>query len=332
LPYGICPLRLVENFSDYRGERLITSSNTLKKNKTVCLSTVSLLAWLCYLFCGDAAAYGQNLNAVDDFGSALIPVKRSMLTIGVGADGQGTLDSYIDLEIGFKSWLLNFFYAENNTPYDKTSTDTRSYLLGVSSNPINDFFIGGEYGYWGRNGELTINSLAGVMGLNFSDWSVSLLPQLRAIKLYTIGRLASRIPQINIGSPGYGVNATYYGFADWIFSAGYFLNYYSENLRRLADSPLIIYIFSPSTLQLASGFEKSGLTFDATYILNHGTIGVDLLRSRSAIDNSVSNVIATSASWDLFSAWQLQLRIGAQGVSYDDSIISFAGLAVSYRW
>ena len=101
---------------------------------------------------------------------------------------------------------------------------------------------------------------------------------------------------------------------------------------RLAEDFRAILIFSPETLDLASGLDKNRFTLGAGYFLATGEIGAQWSRSQSALDGNHATVITLYGSRDLSRAWRVDLSGGGQSVDYDDEQILFANLGIAYRW
>ena len=227
---------------------------------------------------------------------------------------------------------FNLAYGETYVSADTSELKTELRAFGIATDPLADFSADLGYEKWGSDDELTIDTLRLGLTLNLGDFAFTLTPQQRSIRLYTRERFRDRLPYVDVDGRDIGLNIGYYGLQDWALSAGYVHYDYSEDLTRLADNLLALFVFPLKNLELASGLNSRLLSLDATHVLAGGEVGVEWVRATSAVDGGNADTATLHGRIELTPAWQLNLRGGVQNVDYSDDAILFLGLGVEYLW
>ena len=213
--------------------------------------------------------------------------------------------------------------------------DTTQYSLGIETDSLAELGVGFDAGYWGQADSLEIITKQIHLYINPIDWALSISPRIRNIFIYTTGRFA-RIPDsIDVESTGVEFSADYYGFAPWTVGASWLHNDYDKDISKLSNETrlLLLLSLSPSTLNLASGFESHRSSLRIGYEFNWGSIEVEGSRSHSAIDASDAIYRSITVYWPADKDWQLYLGYGKQTVdnnSSGDTVLTRAGL--TWNW
>lgn len=216
---------------------------------------------------------------------------------------------------------------------DQAELNTSFFSAGLTSDPLAKFNLGVSYESWGNDDSLTIDSWRWSLGFNADYYSLNLRLHRRSIELLSARRSPNQTQQrVAVNSNGAGVALDYFGKAGWSFSAGFDLYDYSEDLTRLSADPHANVFFSPDTLRLASGLDDNRIRLSASYFFHDQPLGLEWQRSVSTVDDSRSTATSVFTSYELSSAWRLDLQGGWQNVDYNSDVIFFGNLGLGYRW
>lgn len=192
--------------------------------------------------------------------------------------------------------------------------DTRGLNLGLSTNPedTNSFSI--AYNYWGKNSTIETESLILAYSRWFKKWGFDLRPSFRNITIYIPRIIDSTLVFLEYDIKNYGLGANLKRVGQkWlhIFSANAF--HYSEDMTRLNLNNIRLPSLSQTTrvqraalfsalsgLSLGANFEDFNLSYKLSRSGQYVTSGLEILRSRSAVDKRYINVLTPS----------LNLRLG----------------------
>jgi len=255
---------------------------------------------------------------------------ESSIEFARSIDNNGNQDTAVALEFGLSSdALLYLSVARNRSITDVSQKNVSDVRIGYEGDPAEDIFYGIEWSGWGAPNDLVVSSLRGSINVQSDTWLNQLVPQLRTIRFYiTIGSN----PYLDVTSPGFQYSATYLGWENWKLSISYMLNLYSRNLTILASDPRVLLFFSPTTLDLASGFEYSQFGIDVGYRQKWGDIAWANRTSRSAIDFSLIRTNVLRAGWNLSPSWYLGLQTGRSVSELDSRAVNFLAWSARYYW
>ena len=259
----------------------------------------------------------------------------SLLSLEWSAGDDGRSDLYLDLDLAIGGPRLLFSAARSRIDNEFSSYTIESYLVGLSNDPLDRVNYGAELEQWGREDHITATSLRGFLAWNGRDWTATVRPQRRHIVL-TTSELCQRFPacpeQWEVESYGIGIDGIYYWQA-WGFTAGVSLQDYDRDLSPLANSALVIRLFSPLALELATGFEDYGISAGLRYAFRRALLSVDEYRSVSAVDGLASWLTSARLSIDLDRHWRLRLSAGQLRMpALDDGDTLYGGLGFVYGW
>ena len=250
-----------------------------------------------------------------------------------GNDGRDDLFVDLDLSLGGPRLLLSVTQSRvDNSLSDYT---TRSYVAGLYSDPLQTLNVGIEARQWGLTNNIRSRGLRAFFAYNARDASLSLRPQFRQIDL-TTSDFCQQFPecpdQWRIQSRGISIDGNYYLDA-WGFTLGISLQNYDRDLQPLASRALIIRLFTPLALELATGLEDYGINAGIRYAFHGGLLSVNEYRSTSAVDGLVSWLTNARLSIDLDPHWRLGLNGGLLRMpALEDSDSVYAGLGLGYAW
>ena len=257
-----------------------------------------------------------------------VEILSNRISVEKGGDSSQASYYFIDAGFDFDDSSLSFGYGESDDRYETTVLDTKTKQISISSDPLNDSSVSLSYSDWGQEGEINISTIAIGFVRNLGDWSFSLSPKSRKIELRTL--FAFR-PVINLDSSGVDLGVVYYG-KGWSMGLDYSKNNYSRDVSILATDPRLVLIFSPATLDHASGVEKNRTSADITYLLKWGSIGADHSRSISAVDDSVSTSTALSIHYKVNRSWSVRLRGGQTDNSFSTQTTNFSSLSLNNQF
>jgi hypothetical protein len=249
-------------------------------------------------------------------------------------DGGDNLALDLDLTLPANGRLV-LSAGESRTASDGVTITTRSYLIGLNSDPLAPFAAGLEAEHWGDKDALVSDTLRLVLTLNGEHWSLSLRPQRRTHTLYTDPLLPCPAcqPRYEVQSTAVAVDASYFSDGPWSLSAGYTRHEYDRDVSNLARYPrLARFLFTPTTLNLANGFQDYRLSLGASYAATWGLVGYDWLKSVSKVDGAVTYVNTVSVATDLSAQWSLRLHGGWQQDGATNQSLGFGGAGLSYSW
>ncbi|GMR18269.1 MAG: hypothetical protein BMS9Abin33_0675 [Gammaproteobacteria bacterium] len=258
----------------------------------------------------------------------------SFLTIAYGQDSNDGSNAYLVADFssatGPRALLVS---GRSKSVSSNTTITTSTFIAGLYNNPGSRFEFGLDYRYWGNESEINTDTYRLTLGWRADDFSIRILPQYRPITLYTTGLFAiRRRPTIEIDSTGLGLEFDYYGLAPLYISLSYLKNEYDGDVSRLATEKFVRFIFSPDTLDLASGFEKDRVSVDAGLDFKIFSPGLEWLRSRSAVDGAEVIVKSVYLITRLSRSWTLDLRLGIQELSVTADKLKIASAGLSYYW
>lgn len=256
---------------------------------------------------------------------------NSSLTIEYGGDSQDTQDAFIELQLGAGPNAYIYFNGSRMEAKDQYSEITATgYNIGFNSIANDPVGATIEYGFWGNHGEIEISSIRAGFDISSEHLYFSITPQIRAINMTafipTVGRR-----EFDISSPGYSAQAGVYFLEHWNLSAGFARNRYSADLTVLASRPIFSYLLSPTTLSLASGFEKTRLESGLAYQWDRHSLGVSWMRSESAVDLTETDIWSANIDIGLSKQWQWTLQGGRQYPESGDET-NFGSTGLTYRW
>lgn len=283
-----------------------------------------MTAWLAAVF----------LNSYCSIVSAAPGKTWSTLTVETGWDSEAGSDYYIEADLSSETGPQLLLAADSSVSATSTSeTTTNSYLMGLYNNPAKALEFGVDYEYWGNSDELVTNTVRATLGWHRDNLSIRLRPQYRNITLYTRQlAMMNRRLSVDTSSTGLGIQFRYYRMSPLILSVGHLRNHYDANLSGLATGLLPRYIFSPTTLDLAYGFERDRSYVDISVDFKYAKPGVEWWQSRSAVDNSEVTVYTAYASKRLSKSWKMRLEAGRETSGNTTDDIAIAGLGFSYLW
>jgi len=140
------------------------------------------------------------------------------------------------------------------------------------------------------------------------------------VSMVTATAGAQKPEKIDIDSPGALINRE----LSWLS--------FARRVLALAEDFRALWVFPLETLELASGLNDWLASLGATRYLAQGEIGIEWVRSTSAVDGGRADVGALRAAYELTPAWVLRVQGGVQQVDYAEDSILFLGMGLDYLW
>jgi hypothetical protein len=261
---------------------------------------------------------------------------RSSLGITLGLDDAHGWSHQLDLSlVGPLSSRFNLSVGKSHVESSEAELETDYRSLSFSTDPLAEMSISFGHEDWGDDDALTIETLWFGLSLNLGNFSISLMPQKRDIRLQVYESLQwfqRYLPYVDLESTDIGLGLTYFGPDGWAFSSTYYKYDYSEDVSRLSEDYRVIFIFPLNTLDLATGLDEYRYSFGVGRLIDDINVNLDLARSRSAVDRNYATVLSLSADIPLSDQLDLSLLGGVQDVDYSDDQILFANLGLSFSW
>ncbi len=280
-----------------------------------------------------------SLNAEED----VLP--SSSVTLEAGKDSADGNEAYLDLDLGFKNGLhLRGMVGRNKQEFNTEVFETRSRLIGVSSDYGAPFVAGFDFEYWGNAETLETHTKRFKLGANTDNWYVQLIYEDRTTRLYTngtytgpFGRVYNLPDYVEIDSSGTGLNISNYSFYPWAVTISYIKYSYNSfannrDVSELAGNQNATIFFSLPTLGMATGLESWRRSGDIGYNFDWGTIGVSGSQSESAVDESIASTGSVYLIWEFSRDWSSTFTWGESGTDTTDETVRFGRVAVTHRW
>jgi hypothetical protein len=289
----------------------------------------TILRFFCF-FLSFAAVTGLAHAAVDP----------SYLSLDLSGDEDGNHEHHLDVDLALPEgarFYMALGRADNED--DDTVVETRSQLVGIGTDPIKTFSMGGEFEHWGNEDYLESDTMRLSIGLNRPRWSLLLRPQWRKLTLYAdpISALCLLYPRfctdkLKVASHALGIDFSYFSDGPWGLSLGYIRHHYDWDVTKLEQYPgLAAAIFASSTLDLAYGFVDTRTRLGAYYDFPWATFSYRHSRSVSKVDSLVTTVDTFELAKDITAHWRGRLSIGSQHSDGSNSL-GFLGTGLTFSW
>lgn len=258
----------------------------------------------------------------------------SYISLDWSSDKNGNHENYVDLDLALPKH--GRFYLSTSRAYNEdenVGVETRSVLLGLGSDPLKSFSIGGEVEHWGNKDYLESDTVRFSFSFNQPAWSLMFRPQWRTITLYTDPAIPCALcpPKVEIGSNGLAIDGRYFSNGPWGLSLGYTRHNYDRDVTALARYPILELVFSPSTLDLAYGFQDYRTSFGAYYDFKKVTLTFNQTKSVSKVDGLATYVSTLGVSASLMKNLRGRISVGSQRTE-DDDPLGFVGTGLTFSW
>ncbi|MCG7903851.1 MAG: hypothetical protein JAY60_15680 [Candidatus Thiodiazotropha weberae] len=284
------------------------------------------------LICGliaDAQGAPLEWDWLDELG----PPAQSSLTVNFGADDADGWSRQFDLSLAGPLYSrFDFFYGESYIESDQAQLETDYYSLGVTTDPLAEIAVSAGFEEWGDDEALTIETLWLGFTMNLGDFSVTLMPQQRDIRLQVTEWYRRRADHVDLESRDIGLMLDYYAADGWLFHGSYFNYDYSKNISRLDEDYRVVYIFPLDTLDLASGLDDYRYSIGIGKLLGEMNIDLAWSRGRSAVDGNYASLTSLSLDIPLNDQFSFNLMGGIQDVDYAEEKILFSNIGLSLFW
>jgi hypothetical protein len=268
-----------------------------------------------------------------DWLDALSPPPQSSLGISLGRDDADGWSRQLDLSLAAPfSTRLDFSLGESQVESDEAQLETDFHYLSLSTDPLAELSLAGGYEEWGDDDALTIRTRWLGLTLNLGDFSITLTPQQRDIRLQVLQWFQRYLSHVDLESRDIGLSLIYFAPDGWVISSSYFDYDYSKDVSRLNDNFRVIFFFPLDTLDLATGLDQHRYSLGIGRLVGDINVDLDWTRSRSAVDGNESTVVSLSGDFPLNDRFMLNLMGGLQDVDYDENQILFANLGLTFSW
>lgn len=280
-----------------------------------------------------AAAESQAEGLELDWLEEIAPPPQSSIAISFGRDDEDGWSRQLDLSLaGPLSTQVDVSFGESKAESDQARLRTDFRNLSLATDPLEEVSLAVGYEEWGDDDALSIRTRWLGLTLNLDNFSITLMPQQRQIRLQVLQWFQRYLPHVDLKSRDIGLSMTYFGPDGWTFRSSYFKYDYSKDMSRLNDSYWVIFFFPLDTLDLASGLDQRRYSIGIGKYIGEIDIGLDWTRSRSAVDGNDSTVTSLCGDIPLDDRFTLNLVGGVQDVDYTDGQVLFANLGLTFSW
>lgn len=262
----------------------------------------------------------------------------SSLTFEVGADSESGQEAYLDLDTAMKNGMHIRWMSGGNRLDDESETfETRSRMIGISSDYSAPFVIGFEFDYWGNQDTVETRTRRLKAGFNSADWYLEFNYEARVTRFYLSGVLSLIADYAELDSSGAGLNISLFALDPFNISVSY-TKYEFETFARgqpitaLAGNRYAELYFSPATLGMATGLESWRNSLDLSYNFARGVVGISGSQSESAVDESLSSTGTVYLLVNINRSWSSTLSWGKSNTDTSDIEVTFFRAAVTHRW
>ena len=260
---------------------------------------------------------------------------QSYISLSIGADEQNAKSQSFAYQYRTESRTAFTVYGSQNDDAVLTSDLSRSSIGGGFSTAVNEFVdLGLSVERWGNSGDFTIETVNLQFTVQASQWSLSIEPRLREIKVITGRSLpVLRTLENGISSTGLYGRINYDGL-DWMgASAFYSKDRYDWDVTNLdlSTRPRLFQIFSPVTLSLSQGLEDHSYGLDLSLYHSIGLLGLQWSRSRSLVTGNSSNALVVYGSVGVGDHADVGVDLGMQSPD-NGSELAFGSVNLGYSW
>ncbi len=222
--------------------------------------------------------------------------------------------------------FINIGHSESEFFGETISTNQVS--LGLSSFRLMPFAVDGFYEYWGKQGELEIDTVG--LGIMYyaDDWSFGIPVEYQNIEFFS--RESSRFQhRFTVKGYGLGLNFQLTGeHLSWSFSA---MRYgYSEDLQKLSTSRAL-FLLGAKNLNHVTIINDWLVSSSLRYRWTDTSLSLLAVHSVSAIDQAESNNAAVNLSIDVTPDISLLAEIGRTFERFDLAT-DYASVGIGFRF
>ena len=255
----------------------------------------------------------------------------SSLSAEAGADNNSGRNYYVSGKHNFSN-RLQISAGAGKSQFTDTAgmqLDSKSYIVGIKSDPAALFSIGLDRSHAQQTGNLDIDSTILTLELNTLDWNAYISPESRDISLNT------NINQqdYNFSSNGYLIGFGYYGWDPVYVSWSHSSHDYPSKITNFDSRPVLSnYVFGTDTVNQLFALEDWRNTFEIGYLFTNASIAFNHSSGRSAVDQSISIVNKIYYSYRLSSNWLMNTTLGRSYLDTNNTRTTFGSLGLTYKW
>lgn len=243
-------------------------------------------------------------------------------------------DQSADFFLGISMYLqggeqlsLRFGYSSYELPLDALST--KSFLLGVSSDPLKPWSLGAAAEFWGNDDALTSEQLTFSISHWREPWDIRFEPKYKRLSLYgrdvTPDQRFETRPRMNINSYAASLSIAYMNFQNWSHRIHASYHYYSEDISRLninkaTDILRTLRFLSFAVFSLTTGIEKSNMGYELGLNWRNLIFFMDLNSSTSAVTRQSQKAASLEMSYAK-NDWTLGINYSATISGANDSVV-----------
>ena len=228
-------------------------------------------------------------------------------------------------------WRTDFTYGETRYQLPDEIIVTDDNQFAIIYNATDMISLGLEYEFEGSDNQIEIHSKSIPIIISFNSFYLGIAPVKRDIRLFTSIVLPKKQDgYFDIESNGYRLDAMLSTSSLTRLTAGYETYNYDVDVTKLASSPLAMLLLKPAALDRSSGFIDNNRYIGAYLLLDTVELGLELERTRSAIDGSHADQINVSSLYTLNRHWDLGLLLTRSETPL--STADGASLSLHYNW
>lgn len=269
----------------------------------------------------------------------VLAAPESSLWLSYTEDEDNTKDTFVDFYWGVtEDDTLSLSAGQSQSEYLILNRDIEVesdfYHIGYQTLRTAPSSLRLYYEFWGKNNEFEMHTTALNYDYHADTVSLGLTYKYREINLY-ITTLASETRKIDISSNGYGPELfVYSGKLTWFLSGMWYD--YSDNADQLfafaMNHPyLALTTFGLKNYDRAGTINDWEATTGIEYQFDDLAVGLHYMKSRSAIDEEISQTYAMTLRAAFSTSWVFELGAGQVDGDTSDPV-AYGSLGVGYRF
>ena len=265
----------------------------------------------------------------------LVAEPLSSVWLSYTEDEDDVKDAFLDLFLGVnEDDTFSFSIGQSRSEFLGTEVNSNYYHVGYETLRMAPSSLKLFYEYWGESQEFEIHTTALNYGFHAEHVSLGLNLEYREINLFTRTFISGQ-RKFDISSHGYGPELfVYSGNMIWFAQAMWYD--YSDNAEPIFTLTALfpnraLFILGRKSYDRAGTVNDWEVLTGLQYKLDAIMLGAQYMKSRSAIDNTISETYALTLRADVSDAWVLELT-GGQVNDEDSDPIFYGGIGIGYRF
>ena len=252
----------------------------------------------------------------------------SRLSLDFGLDEENGRSTTLDVDYAL---MAEFRLALSASRSESVDFDSERFRIALESDPLAPAQIGLSYESWDSEGEFTIDTIGALFSVYAEQWSLSISPVQRDIKIAATNWRGQPI-EVSLSSTGLTLSLSHFMPNGFQVGLSYSLYDYSKDVTQLdpARRPVLTSFISPIALSQAQGLDDHNLYLDLGYLFETTFFGLTIGQSQSAVDEQKTHMVLINSAIPLTDEWELGVSVGRQ--KSEDDAITFGNMGLTLYW